>query len=292
MHNKYLLPAFVLSCCVYAIAGAEPYGPTAEEGKLMPAYCGGPGFESWKAVLGQEMELNNHTCYGIVKIHRYYKNFGSADKKSYLDEALIDFNYSVGHLSPEFKLMPEILYYRGLTRRLQGKDIEAIPDFVKSISLDQKYTKSITELADIYDNKLTDRKKALGLVTEGLRHNPNSKELKRRYGKLGGALPYPEPYEKNGNEQESEKVKDSHNPPIELPGTSGTTAKQNNTISPDKTTGIPSTTDAANPDKPVAIPPQPVIGSKSNPWCRFCPDAGQASDPATSKSQVEPKAVP
>jgi hypothetical protein len=50
--------------------------------------------------------------------------------------------------------------------------------------------------------------------------------------------------------------------------------------------------EVAKPAAPVAQPPRQVIGSPTNPWCRFCPEAVPPQDPGTSKPQAVPKAAP
>lgn len=294
MDNKYLL--LVLLFFTFPAIAAESYGPTAEEAKFLPPYCRGSGGGDWQAILGPEGGWNNHTCYGINRINRYYKNLGAKNKNEHLEIAIGDFNYSVGHISQGFILMPEIYYYRGLTYKLLGKNAEAISDFSKSVSLDPKYSKSVGELASLYEGSLANKKKALELVMEGLRHNPNSKELKRRFTKLGGQLPFPEPYVQSGEQTASAKPDASRNAPSDSTSASTSAAKKDVVGPPEKApevapASVPASADAAMTDKPAAKSPQPALGSPSNPWCRFCPDAKPLPGPETSTPQAAPKAA-
>jgi hypothetical protein len=293
MRERSLLLAFLLCCQASPSFAAEPYGPTEEEKKSLPPYCGGPGGGDWKAILGPEIGANNHTCYGINRINRYFRTTRAWEKRDHLTTALIDFNYSVGHLSPQFKLMPEILYYRGIVYKLQGRNPDAMADFIKSISLEPKYTRSVIELADIYDNKLSDRKKALEVVTEGLRHSPEAKDLQRRYEKLGGKLPYPEPYAKPAASPTT--AEPAKTPEANSTAAPTTAAKPDVAAAPAQAPAAPKVdapASVAKPDQPAARSPQPAPGSPSNPWCRFCPDAGQTQGPAPSSPPAEPKAAP
>lgn len=268
-----LTAACLLGLAAQSAPAQEPYGPTEEETRMLPPYCGGPGGGDWKAILGPEIGFNNHTCYGINFLNRYYRARQSWQKKQYLQNALGDFNYSVNHLSPGFKLMPEILYYRGLTLRLMGREAEAMADFLKSIQLDPKYARSVAELADLYDSKLANRKKALELVTEGLRHNPTSRELQRRYERFGGKPPYPEPY--------AARATPENPPPAAPPAAPATPAPV--ATEPVARPGAEAT--------PAVTPAQPVTpGSPTNPWCRFCPDP--APGPAPSTPAGAAKAAP
>lgn len=227
---------------------------TEQEAKLLPPYCQGDAH--WKSVLGPEIGWNNHTCYGINKLNRYYKSGMARNQKGQLEGALGDFNYSIGHLKPDFKLMPEIYFYRGTTYNLLARNGEAMADFLKAISLDPKLAKAYSELADIYASKLSRRDKALEIVAEGLRHNPQTKSLQRRYTELGGKLPYPDAIN-------IKAAPDSHAPSAKT---------ESATIPP------PAATSAAG-DAPSAVAPnEPAkqddstkIGAPGNPFCRFCP---------------------
>ncbi len=260
-----LIACLFIGLAAQGAQAQESYGPTAEETRMLPPYCGGPGGGDWKAILGPEIVFNNHTCYGINFLNRYYRAKTSWQKKQYLQNALGDFNYSVRHLSPGFKLMPEILYYRGLTYRLMGREAEAMGDFLKSIQLDPKYFKSVAELADLYDGKLSSRKKALELVTEGLRHSPSSRELMRRYDRFGGKPPYPEPYVRQAAQETPAPTAPAPVAPEPAPKPAAAGA-------------------------PASAPPPAAPGSTANPWCRFCPEP--APGPAPSTPPVPPKAAP
>lgn len=227
---------------------AQPYGPTAEEAKLLPDYCQNP--EHWKSILGPATGLNNHTCYGINWINRYYKSRTSREKRDSLQNALGDFNYSVSKLPPDFALMPEIYMYRGITYTLMGRNGEAVADLHKAISMDPKLTKSYNELADLYETKFSQPGKALEIITEGLRHNPETKSMQRRYTRLGGKLPYPEPL-------------------------SGSAPVAADTPASSEQVAIPTPAPITAPVEKAEAEPEaeaPKIGTPENPYCRFCPD--------------------
>jgi tetratricopeptide (TPR) repeat protein len=252
---KFTLILF--SCALPAIA-AEPYGPTEQEAKLLPSYCQGDPY--WKSALGPEITWNNHTCYGINRLNRYYKSGTAWERKAQLETALGDFNYSIGHLKPDFKLMPEIYVYRGTTYKLLARNGEAMTDFLKAISLDPKLAKAYSELADIYESKLSRRDKALEIVTEGLRHNPQAKTLQRRYTEFGGKLPYPEAVAKTMSTDETKaEVKPKEKLEAATPST-------------DITDQASDRSKQTAPPEPTPQSDQPKIGSPTNPYCRFCPD--------------------
>lgn len=250
--------AFVLMFmgAVTAQAGEESYGPTQSELAMLPPYCGGPGGQGvdWARYLGQERVWNNHTCYGINRINRYYSARRTGEKKYHLQLALQDLDYSVNHLSQRFPLMPEILYYRGLVHKLQSNFPGAMMDWQKSIEMDKRYVRSIVELADLYAQQMKKPAQALELVTDGLRDNPDSKALQNRYTRYGGKLPYPQPRVPEPVAAKADG-KSADKPP----------EKAKSRIRP----------------QDVYVPP--VIGTTENPWCRFCPEPAPSKDPASSK---------
>lgn len=235
---------FALMALSLNALAALPYGPTAEEMNVLPDYCRNPG--QWGAILGPSAGWNNHTCYGINWINRYYKSRGPAEKRYSLQNALGDFNYSITKLPPDFPLMPEIHMYRGITHALMGRAGEATADLQKAIRMNPRLVRAYNELADLYENRLRQRDKALETIVEGLRHNPDIPSLQRRYTRLGGKLPYPEPLA----------------PPApavaETPAAPAQAAPQE-------------AAPAAAADT-VQDAEKPKIGSPKNPYCRFCPD--------------------
>jgi tetratricopeptide (TPR) repeat protein len=227
---------------------AQPYGPTAEEAKTLPDYCQNP--EQWKSILGPGAGWNNHTCYGINWINRYYKSRTSSTKSYSLQNALGDFNYSVSHMPPDFLLMPEIYMYRGITYSLMGRNGEALADLLKSVGMNPKLIKAYNELADLYEHKVSQHDKALETITEGLRHNPGTTSLQRRYTRLGGKLPYPEPL----------------SPPE--PAVAEMPAAPARGAAPE---AVPAAAPVEKTDA-AADAEKPTIGTPKNPYCRFCPD--------------------
>jgi tetratricopeptide (TPR) repeat protein len=284
MPKYYLLPTLLVFACALPVMAAESYGPTEFETKSLPAYCGGPGGGDWKSILGPDRIWNNHTCYGINRLNRYYKAKSKTEKNLHLQTALRDFSYSVDKLKPEFPLMPEIYMYRGITYKLMGRHAEALTDLNKSIDLNPKYAKSIFELADIYNSVYKKRDKALELVTEGLRHNPDSKPLQRRYTKFGGALPFPKPYIPDTPKSTTEN---KHEAPVKVDQETKTGSNIEG-----KTEDTSSNTTKANEDVKTTKETTAVSGLPTNPWCRFCPEPTQSQNPETSMPQAEPKGSP
>jgi hypothetical protein len=107
-------------------------------------------------------------------------------------------------------------------------------------------------LADFYSG-IKQPAKALEIITEGLRHNPDTKSLQRRYTELGGELPYPAPIEPT-------------------PAVEAEAAKPEEPPTPTPNSVEPAASPTTVPPAPVEPTAEPQIGSPTNPYCRFCPD--------------------
>ena len=202
----------------------------------------------------------HHYCMGLNFVNRARSTFSSRDNNmGTLGAAVRNFDYVLSAMSakPEFYLHSEIMMNRGIALSMMKRNGEAVSSLLKAIELDAKQAGAYIALAELYD-KMKNRSKALETVTEGLRHNPDSKAMQRRYLELGGKKPFPEPFKSAEQEGASSKAA---NPEAE-PVAAGSKA-------------------AAEPQaQPVTMPePDPVqteIGMPGNPYCRFCPTPAAA----------------
>ncbi len=231
--------------------------PTQAELGALPPYCaarfGGSAeaLRNAKASMGPDFSHIHHYCAGLNFINRV-RGSASSTKQDTLLAAVRNFDYMLGHASVDFYLRPEILMNRGIALTMLKRNGEAVGNLMQAIELDPGQPRAYMALADLYLT-LKNHSKALETVTQGLRHNPDTKSLQRRYTELGGKLPYPAAAEP--------------------------AAVETQTATPDQ----PPTAVAAPVDAPVAevqgsapaaaeaaVPPK--IGSPTNPYCRFCPD--------------------
>lgn len=174
---------------------------TAQEIRAMPPYCAGrfarndniEEYKRWEAQYGSDFIHTHHLCGGIGLLNNYHKARTPQEKKNLLNEAMGNLNYMVQHAKPDFKLMPEVYWYRSRVYHLMDQPGQAVGDLRKAIELDPKQARFYTQAAE-YLEKLRQRDEALRLVSEGLRHLPDHKGLQAAYSRLGGQLPYPEPY--------------------------------------------------------------------------------------------------
>lgn len=243
--------------CASAIA-ADPWMPTDSEMASLPPYCmvklksspSSPEYRMWESTLGKDFVHTHHYCAGVNFINRYYRARSQQDKRFNLNNARGNLEYMVTHAAPTYSLMPDVYLSLGVVYSLMNQPAQAITHYNKAIELNPRQPRAYGALSDYYV-KSKQNARALEIVTAGLRYNPDTKSLQRRYSELGGKLPYPDPIEPA--------------PPVDAPPE----AEQERVISA-----------PPNPEAPTTAPPvvapeeslEPQIGSPTNPYCRFCPD--------------------
>jgi len=193
-----IIVAFVLGAVATSAGAILPFAPTKEEIAVLPPFCaarigGAPGYEQWVERLGRDFDHTHHYCYALNFLNRYNRTNSPQDKRHYLNEAETNFSYMVTHARADYVLMPEIYINRAKMYRLRNDIGKAVADLSKAIELSPNSSRGYVVLADTYDD-LKQPQRALEVVTQGLRHDPNSKSLQRRYAEHGGKMPYPEPY--------------------------------------------------------------------------------------------------
>lgn len=239
---------------------------------LLSPLCNGAGFY---ATTPEERQLcismfdvrqgsGEHICDCVRYYNRAMREANWHEKKYYAQEAVGSCTYFMvrhsenkGH--PPDQRYPTAQMYRGMAHVLLRDRAKATIDLSAAIQGNPKAQLAYLQLSDLQSG-MGHQAKALETATEGLKHLPTSKSLRRRYLALGGKEPLPEPYAK---------------------ATDTATAK------PEPAAAInPPQADAAReqpaapPEKPAAEQPSSMpnpekapIGSASNPWCRFCPEA-------------------
>jgi len=205
----------------------------------------------------------HHYCYAeIAKIKLFRER--NPEKRSYLVSRMLD-EYGFVIREPEYRdkswpYLKKVYVEYGKAALLAKKTGEAIAAYSNALQLDPGYDQAYIGIADLLISK-DNKKDALERITEGLKHNPNSRPLRRKYKELGGGPEYPQPYAKS-----VEKPIPPVNSEINL-------IKQE---IPAKTE--PPTHDSAQNNnaklEQVTTPSQPspeATKNKGNPYCRFCP---------------------
>lgn len=295
-------PARTLGSAILLTVSLTAYGtpasllgyPRDDELKLLPSFCtaklkhkyNDPEYQAVLSVHGPDFEHSHHYCAGINFLRRYYQAQNPPDRRFMLVEATNNLTYMVTHAKPDYLLMPDVYLNRGKAYALGKHTAEAMADFLKAIELNPKLGKAYLELSDLY-KEIKQSDKALAVLTDGLRHLPQSKALKRRYDELGGKKPYPEPYAPP--EEKKEVVEAPPQKPDDALTPAAVRAKrEGEQPAPARDEGATSAT-AATPEN-SATPAPAASGSARNPWCRFCAEDGAA--PPNPQPPSTPAAQP
>jgi tetratricopeptide (TPR) repeat protein len=228
----------------------------------LPRYCyvriralNGPEYKEWERKMGPDLIHTHHYCGGLSYLKRYYGATTERERKFFLRSAQANLEYMVNHASPGYSLMPDVYFRLGEVHRLAGRAGNAKASYDKSIELNPRLASAYGGLADMHV-QLGQQAKALKVVSDGLRYNPETRSLQRRYRELGGKPPYPEPADA----------------PLAAPGS---TAQDNETAPENRSkqeTENPVASDAKLSSPASAETTEPRIGSPTNPNCRFCAD--------------------
>lgn len=205
----------------------------------------------------------HHYCYAELSMTRYYNARDAKEKKRHLLSAYGDYTFITSHpeyLPKNWPFLPKMYAKLADAAAKMGHDQESIRAFLKAIEIDPRYELAYTGLSDLMVTKGS-KAKALEFVKEGLRHNPDSKRLMRRYHELGGKRPYPTPHPV----AEGPKVKIA-------PSENGQTATQTAAPSHPAQNTLQ---EGDMPSEPLSQEPSAAdsqtLGSPDNPYCRFCP---------------------
>lgn len=256
---------FTFSACVMAIGN---FKPTSAELAVLPAFCAPraqpygndsnhPEVKVWFGIYGQDWIHMHHYCEGLNHINQSYRSANRREKERILAAAIGEFDYTIRNVRPNTKLIADILMARGQALIGLGRIPESISDLQKAVAIDPTLRRAYGLLADGYVTA-NQSENALKVVSEGIRHNPGSTSLMRRYDELGGAKPYPPPYIP---ETPTEK------PLVDPSDASREQAEPSHNEKADVNSEMPSNV----PHKPESSEAPPEIGSPTNPWCRFCP---------------------
>lgn len=268
---RRLLAIFILLSFQMPAFGVQDFTVTRKELELMPPYCTALYGYFYGLPDYQHSPLRNTIPGGCPSLHHYCDGLKAmiraqkfnSESQYWADRAVESFQ-SVADANDWARcpLRPEAYVNLGRAQLFESKyggvsSPKAALNFTKALELKPDYLPAYYALSDYYED-LGDKKKALGVVEDGLRHVPNAKGLLRRFKELGGTTP-PTPIEVIDKPTEPDVSKDE---PMEQQKTSEKTviAPANDIAAPEKV------------DTPSGQPtPPPKIGNSSNKWCRFCP---------------------
>ena len=207
----------------------------------------------------------HHYCSGLRFLNRAYATMSDKKEMRYNAERSISgFDYVLAHTEESYAMRGEVHLSRAQALRLAGRKAQAMADYTKALRYDIASPEAYQALAD-HHVETGNKAKALEMATAGLRRNPDSKGLKRRYTELGGKLPYPEPLAKPPSSAPDAAASKAG----QLPGGEGGSPSAA-TAAPEASPPVEASEKGNGTAAPASAPPK--IGSPTNPWCRFCPD--------------------
>lgn len=212
----------------------------------------------------------HHYCWGQVAQNRYYRETDLQKRKDLALYAASGYKYVIDHtesIPKDWPYMHKMHVDYGKALLLSNNTAGAIQALNTALKINPKYIPAYNALADVL-NEQGLKSKALEFVIEGLKYQPTSKSLKRRYTELGGKQPFPEPYpvaeDVPPNDLETEVQGDKKDAGKEdnLPQLPGTKTKADS-VSSNKTGTI-------EKNEPPAGGAPETTPNKANPYCRFC----------------------
>lgn len=252
--KQYLILIAMLFLPVMPVWAVLPQGITPAEEAMCQARV-------YSRLYEHGLVGSNHYCNGLRFLDRAYSAMGrSKDERDYyLGVSINEFDYVLKATPESYVMLGEVHVGKARALKLMGRNVEAAGEFNKALRYKLDSPDHYQALAD-YFHEVGNKQKALEMVTEGLKLNPNSKGLKRRYTEFGGKLPYPEAVDKTMPTEASKEEIKSVDKPEPLPHSEGATSQA---ADPAKLTAPTEPTSQIEPSK---------IGSPKNPYCRFCPD--------------------
>lgn len=201
-----------------------------------------------------QMAKNNihfhHYCWALVSKQRYFRERDKNKRNSYLSQFMGDIDYVLRHTEKSWPYFDVMLVEQGQMQSILGNYAAAISKANEALRYQPKSELAYTLKTDAYKN-MGNKTAAIATAKEGLEKNPDSTRLRKRLTGLGQTVP---------------PIAEHKSAPVEpAKETTGGDA-------PPTTTSAPSaspTTDSVTSDKTEAAPE--TIGTKNNPYCRFCP---------------------
>lgn len=196
LHRALLVMAALCLAMVGPARGAEQGNFTAGEISLLPDFCqdrlnypvysfSHPKWAYWGARMGETFKHVHHYCWALVSLRRASMAPNKEKRKHLVTTAINDLEYVINNASADFRLKPEV-YARIGDAALQLEDFsKAFDAYDNARQIKPGYAPAYTGWADVLF-KAGQRDAARDLIEEGLRHAPDSPELRSAFRRFGG----------------------------------------------------------------------------------------------------------
>lgn len=260
----YFLGLFI-SIPGYAEVAVRGEPLTAAELQVMPPVCklivvdtpnahlgAGTGPLTQYAPLFEEpryqMAKNNinfhHYCWALVSKQRYFRERDKNKRNFYLSQFMGDIDYVLQHTDKSWPYFDVMLVEQGQMQATLGNFAAAISKANDALRRQPNSELAYVLKTDSYKN-MGNKTAAISTAKEGLEKNPESTRLRKRLTGLGQTVP---------------PLAERKPVPVEPP---------KETTRSDTSQNTPPAPDSVTSDK--TEPTTETIGTKNNPYCRFCP---------------------
>lgn len=161
---------------------------TDAEWKMLPKYCidtqgykygrgESPNSAKWVALMGETFWHLHHYCLAIVQFERSQRReYPRVIREGYLHSALVNLQYVIDRMPPNYVLAPEIYTYVGRSHLLLGETRDADAAFTEARKLKPDYWPAYSWWAS-YLGDHGHVAEAQHVVEDGLKHDPKSRTL-------------------------------------------------------------------------------------------------------------------
>lgn len=204
-----------------------------------------------------QMAKNNihlhHYCWALVSKQRYFRERDPNKRKHYLTQFNGDIEYVLQHSSKSWPYFDVLLAEQGQMQMILGNYAGALAKADQALKFQPNSEAAYLLKTDAYKN-MGNKTAAIAAGKQGLEKNPESTRLRKRLERLGQTVP---PLASKPA-SETPAVQPDKNAPASSVGTAV-----------DKVAGEKAADEKAASEK--AAPEPETIGTKNNPYCRFCP---------------------
>lgn len=194
--KKIFILLLCLSLFLPSISLSErkfPYEPTMEELRYLPEFCTVrimhrmdrkyADVRKWQKIMGNDWLYMHHYCGAQAQILRGFREPTEYKRKWQWGRSLANFDFVLRNASKGFYLRPDIHLRRGQVFLLLNSQAEAIKEFSTALKIKSDYVPAYLALANVYVD-LNSRNDAIQILEIGLKHNPDSIDLKNALDKL------------------------------------------------------------------------------------------------------------
>lgn len=198
-----------------------------------------PLFDEPRYLMAKNNIHFHHYCWALVSKQRYFRERDKNKRKHYLSQFNGDIDYVLQHSDKSWPYFDVMLVEQGQMQAILGNYGAAISKANEALRHQPNSEIAYTLKTDAYKN-MGNKTAAIATAKEGLEKTPESTRLRKRLTGLGQTVP----------------------PLAERKPPAAETA-------PSAAAATPTTSESAQSDK---TPPETeTIGTKNNPYCRFCP---------------------